>query len=153
MKDRDYMRLALVEAEKAAAEGEIPVGAVLVSSEGGIIASGHNLRETEHDATAHAEIIAIREGGRRLGDFRLTGATLYVTLEPCPMCAGAIAASRLRRLVYGAPDSRAGAVESVMAMFAEPALFAAGIEVAGGVMEDECRAVLQKFFCDRRRDL
>ena len=108
-----YMRAALDEARIAFNLGEIPIGAVLVDAAGEIVARAHNLRETTHDATAHAEILAIRAACERLGRWRLTGCTLYVTIEPCPMCAGAIVNSRLTRVVYGAPDAKAGACESI----------------------------------------
>ncbi len=147
MTDRDYMRVALREAEKAMAEGEVPIGAVIVfkNFDDGVFISSHNRRENEHDATAHAEMIAIREAGRRAGNWRLTGATMYVTLEPCPMCAAAIAEARMERIVYGAPDSKCGAVESVMKLAANPVL-ASPIEVTAGVMEEECRAIINRFF-------
>ena len=143
------MALALDEARLAMESGEVPVGAVLIDDGGGVVVRAHNLRETERDATAHAEILAIREAGRRLSRWRLTGCTLYVTLEPCPMCAGAIMAARVSRLVYGAPDARAGAVESIFNTPGPPSLAAAS-ETTAGVMEDECRALLQIFFAGRR---
>ena len=148
-KDREYMEIALDEARLAMESGEVPVGAVLIDDEGGVVVRTHNLRETERDATAHAEILAIREAGRRLSRWRLCGCTLYVTLEPCPMCAGAIIAARISRLVYGAPDSRAGAVESVFNIPGHPS-FAPSPIVIAGVMEDECKALLQRFFAARR---
>ena len=107
------MRLALREAERAYALGEVPIGAVILNDAGEIIACGYNLRETEHDATAHAELIAIRRACQNLGRWRLTGLTLYVTIEPCPMCAGAIVMSRISRVVYGSMDTKAGACESL----------------------------------------
>lgn len=146
-RDRDYMALALAEARAAAATGEMPVGAVVVSSAGDVVSSAHNLRERDFDATAHAEILAIREAGAKLGSWRLPGCSLYVTLEPCPMCTGAIIQARLSRLVYGAPDSVMGAVDSLLAL---PAALGSGIEVRAGVMEDDCRAVLQEFFIAMR---
>lgn len=148
-KDREYMAIALDEARLAMESGEVPVGAVLIDDEGGVVVRAHNLRETERDATAHAEILAIREAGRRLSRWRLAGCSLYVTLEPCPMCAGAIMAARISRLVYGAPDARAGAVESIFNIPGHPSL-APMPEIAAGVMEDECKALLQKFFAARR---
>ena len=111
--DEDYMRLALLEAEKAYELEEVPIGAVLVDECGQVVASGHNMREIWHDATAHAELIAIQEACRKLGRWRLSGLTLYVTIEPCPMCAGAIVMSRVDRVVYGSTDAKAGACESV----------------------------------------
>ena len=148
-RDRECMALALDEARLAMESGEVPVGAVLIDDGGGVVVRAHNLRETERDATAHAEILAIREAGRRLSRWRLTGCTLYVTLEPCPMCAGAIMAARVSRLVYGAPDARAGAVESIFNIPGHPSL-APAPEITAGVMEDECRALLQIFFAGRR---
>ncbi len=121
MEDRDYMRMALGEAEKAAALGEIPVGAVIVS-EGNIIATAHNMRESWQDATAHAEIIAIREACAKLKRWRLSDCTLYVTVEPCPMCSGAIVNGRLGRVVYGCPDSKAGGAESIFNIINNPNL-------------------------------
>ena len=147
--DLEYMRLALAEARKAMEQGEVPIGAVLVDDEGGVVFRAHNRREADCDATAHAEIIAIREGGRRLGHWRLSGCTLYVTLEPCPMCAGALVMARLKRVVYGVPDARAGSVESIFNIPAHPALNHR-IEVTAGIAEDECRAILQEFFRARR---
>jgi len=145
--DRDFMALALDEAKKAAEKGEIPVGAVLVK-DGEVVASAHNLRETAFDATAHAEILCIREGGRRLGGWRLTGCTLYVTLEPCPMCAGAIINARPDRVVFGAYDSRAGSLGSVIDLPLYPYNHRPTVE--GGVMEGEAKALLQDFFRAKR---
>ena len=148
-RDREYMAMALDEARLAMDSGEVPVGAVLIDDEGGVLVRAHNLRETERDATAHAEILAIREACGRLSRWRLSGCTLYVTLEPCPMCAGAIMAARISRLVYGATDARAGAVESVFNIPGHPSL-APSPEITAGVMEDECKTLLQKFFAARR---
>ena len=148
-KDQEYMALALHEARLAMESGEVPVGAVLIDDEGGVVVRAHNLRETARDATAHAEILAIREAGKCLSRWRLSGCTLYVTLEPCPMCAGAIMAARLSRLVYGATDARAGAVESIFNIPGHPSL-APSPEITAGVMEDECKALLQDFFATRR---
>lgn len=143
------MGLALAEAEQAAAEGEVPIGAVLVFA-GEVVAQAHNRRETDHDATAHAEMLVIREACRKLKRWRLTGATLYVTIEPCPMCAGALVMSRVDRLVYGSPDFRAGAVESIFNVVQHPSLNHR-LAVTAGVRQDECAAVMQAFFRDRRR--
>ena len=148
-KDQEYMAIALDEARLAMQSGEVPVGAVLIDDEGGVVVRAHNLCERETDATAHAEMLAIREAGKRLSRWRLTGCTLYVTLEPCPMCAGAIMASRISRLVYGATDARAGAVESIFNIPGHPSL-APEPQITAGVMEDECKAMLQKFFAARR---
>lgn len=147
--DRVYMEMAIAEARLAMAQGEIPVGAVLVDDEGGVLARAHNRREADHDATAHAEILAIRKAGMRLGHWRLSSCTLYVTLEPCPMCAGALVMARLARVVYGAADARAGAVESIFNVPGHPSLNH-HVAVRAGVMEDACRALLQAFFRDRR---
>ena len=143
------MGLALAEAEQAAAEGEVPIGAVVVFA-GEVIAQAHNRRETDHDATAHAQMLVIREACRKLRRWRLTGATLYVTIEPCPMCAGALVMSRVDRLVYGSPDFRAGAVESIFNVVQHPALNHR-LTVTAGVRQDECAAAMQAFFRDRRR--
>ena len=148
-KDREYMAIALDEARLAMGSGEVPVGAVLIDDGGGVVVRAHNLCESERDATAHAEILAIREAGRRLSRWRLTGCTLYVTLEPCPMCAGAIMSARISRLVYGATDARAGAVESIFNIPGHPSL-APSPEITAGVMEDECKEVLHIFFAERR---
>ena len=148
-KDREYMAIALDEARLAMESGEVPVGAVLIDDEGGVVVRAHNLCESERDATAHAEIQAIREAGRRLSRWRLNGCTLYVTLEPCSMCAGAIMAARISRLVYGATDARAGAVESIFNIPGHPSL-GPSPEITAGVMEDECKDLLQKFFAERR---
>ena len=143
------MAIAMDEARLAMESGEVPVGAVLIDDEGGVVVRAHNLCESERDATAHAEILAIREAGRRLSRWRLNGCTLYVTLEPCSMCAGAIMAARISRLVYGATDARAGAVESIFNIPGHPSL-APSPKITAGVMEDECKDLLQKFFTERR---
>ena len=149
MDDNTYMGLALAEARKAFAVGEIPIGAVLVR-DGQVIAAAHNLRETCHDATAHAEIIAIRQACQELQTWRLTGATLYVTIEPCPMCAGALVNSRVSRLVYGSADSKAGAVESIFNVVQNQALNHR-MDVTAGVREEECAALMKEFFQARRK--
>lgn len=149
MDDELYMNLALAEARKAYDMGEIPIGAVLVLGNE-VIASAHNMRETWHDATAHAEIIVIREACQKLGRWRLTGATLYVTIEPCPMCAGALVMSRVDRLVYGSPDYKAGAVESLFNIVQHSALNHE-LEVVSGVKADECTALMKDFFRARRK--
>jgi tRNA(adenine34) deaminase len=146
--DEHYMGLALAEAREAYAAGEVPIGAVLVL-DGEIVAAAHNMRETWHDATAHAEIIVIREACRKLGRWRLTGTTLYVTIEPCPMCAGALVMSRIDRLVYGSPDYKAGAVESIFNVVQNDALNHK-VEVLAGVREEECAALMKEFFKERR---
>ena len=151
MNDNDYMALALAQADKAAAAGEVPIGAVLVWN-GQVVAEAHNLRETDRDATAHAEMLVIRQACKSLNRWRLTGATLYVTIEPCPMCAGAIVMSRIDRLVYGSPDFRAGAVESIFNVVQHPAMNHR-VEVTTGVLHEECSGILQKFFRQRRRPI
>ena len=145
------MGVALAEARQAAAEGEVPIGAVLAFA-GEIIAQAHNRRETDKDATAHAEMLVIREACQRLQRWRLTGTTLYVTIEPCPMCAGALVMSRVERLVYGSPDFRAGAVESIFNVVQHPALNHR-LTVTAGVRQDECAAEMQAFFRGRRRSV
>jgi len=142
--DVSWMRQALAQAQQAYALGEVPVGAVAVFG-GEIIGSGYNLKEREQDPTAHAEMIAMRQAAAKLGNWRLIGVTLYCTLEPCPMCAGAMIQGRLSRLVYGAPDTRFGADGTVVAVLREPA-FNHRVEVTAGVLADEAAALLQQFF-------
>ena len=142
------MRLALREAEQAPAHGDVPVGAVIVR-EGEVAASGHNERELRHDPTAHAELLAIREAARALGGWRLLDCVLYVTLEPCAMCAGAIVLSRLPRVIYGASDPKAGAAGSVLDVLAEPRLTHRP-EVAAGLLAEESSVLLRDFFGSRR---
>ena len=143
--DEEYMREALRLAKKAADEGEAPVGAVIVRmSDGEIVGRGYNLRETKKSPLAHAELIALDEASRTLGGWRVIGCAMYVTLEPCPMCAGAIINSRIERLVYGARDKKAGSVESVQKMF--DLGYNHRPEVVGGVLGDECGGVLSEFF-------
>lgn len=146
--DIDFMRLALEQANRARAAGEVPVGALLVSGDR-VLAGGANHPIASHDPTAHAEIEALRSGGRALGSYRLTGTTLYVTLEPCPMCAMAIVHARVRRLVFGAWDPRAGAAGSVTDIFALPGLNHR-VDVFGGVLMEECGSLLREFFASRR---
>ena len=142
------MDIALAEARQAAVEGEVPIGAVLTLGDQ-IIAKAHNRRETDRDATAHAEMLVIREACQKLNSWRLSGTTLYVTIEPCPMCAGALVMSRVERLVYGSPDFRAGAVESIFNVVQHPALNHR-LKVTAGVRQDECAAEMQAFFRKRR---
>jgi tRNA(Arg) A34 adenosine deaminase TadA len=146
--DRDYMRLALAEAEKAAAIGETPVGAVLVTGDK-VLATAHNMRETWQDPAAHAEVLAVREASARLGRWRLSGATLYVTLEPCLMCAGALVLARVDRLVYGCRDPKAGALGSVYDVVRDGRLNHT-YRITPGVLEAECREVLSRFFISLR---
>lgn len=142
--DEMFMVQALREAETAFAIGEVPIGAVLVR-DGQVIARGHNLRETWHDPTAHAEIIAIKNAAEKLGAWRLTGCTLYVTIEPCPMCAGALVQARLTRLVYGAPDPKAGAVDTLYRLLNDERLNHQ-VQVTGGVRAEACGKIMQDFF-------
>ncbi len=146
--DRFYMGVALQEAHQAYLLGEVPIGAVVVRNQE-VIGRGHNMRETWKDPTAHAEIIAIKEACRRVGGWRLTESTLYVTIEPCPMCAGAIVLARLPRLVYGARDPKGGAVDSLFDLVRREELNHR-VEVAAGILEEECRAIIQKFFRELR---
>ena len=143
------MTLALLEAEKALAEGEIPVGAVLMRDDE-VLWSDHNRREQLNDPTAHAEILCLRNGAERKGNWRLEDCTLYVTLEPCPMCAGAMVMSRLGRIVYGASDADKGCCGSVYDLPADPA-FAADTRWTGGEQEEACRSLLDRFFHTHRR--
>ncbi len=142
--DVRFMREALKEARRAAAKGEVPVGAVVVC-DGQIIGRGHNLRERLGDPTAHAEMLAIREAACRQGGWRLSGCTLYVTMEPCPMCAGAAILARLQRLVYGAPDPKAGAAGSCLDLFSLTC-FNHRVTVLGGVCAEACAGIVQHFF-------
>jgi tRNA(adenine34) deaminase len=144
------MRRALQEAEAALAEDEVPVGAVVVQGDR-IVASAHNQREQLHDPTAHAEMIAITQAAQTLGSWRLDGCTLYVTLEPCPMCAGAIVLARLPRLVFGATDPKAGAVASLYRLL-EDARLNHQVEVVAGVLAAPCGEILTKFFEQKRRE-
>lgn len=148
--DAGFMKEALKEAQAAFNAGEVPIGAVLVDPAGAIVARAHNMRETWRDGTAHAEIIALREAAKKLGRWRLSGLTLYVTIEPCPMCAGALVMSRVDRVVYGATDAKAGACESLFNIVGHPALNHQ-LEMRAGVLEDECRAIMKRFFQERRR--
>lgn len=148
MQDETFMLLALEEARLALAEGETPVGCVIVR-DGRIIARGHNRRHNDHDPTAHAEILAIRRAASVLGDWRLSGCTLYVTLEPCPMCAGAILMARLSRLVFGASDPAQGCAGSVYRIPEDPA-FSHFCPIDGGVLQEECAALISDFFFHAR---
>jgi tRNA(adenine34) deaminase len=151
--DLEFMQLALREAEAAAAEDEVPIGAVIVhddpSGNRRVIASAHNQREQLRDPTAHAEMIAITQAAGVLGDWRLEKCTLYVTLEPCPMCAGAIVLARLPRVVYGAADPKAGAAESLYRLL-DDARLNHRAELTAGVLSDECGAILSQFFAQKR---
>ncbi len=146
--DTDFMRLALEHAAAAEASGEVPVGAVLVRGDE-VVATGANHPIASHDPTAHAEIEALRAGGKALNSYRLTGTTLYVTLEPCVMCAAAIVHARVQRLVFGAWDPRAGATGSIVDVFALQGLNHR-VDVFGGVLMEECSDQLKKFFSEKR---
>lgn len=146
--DERWMRLALDEARAAAAEDEVPVGAIVVAA-GRVIASAHNQREQLSDPTAHAEMIALTQAAAQLGSWRLENCTLYVTLEPCPMCAGAILQARVPRVVWGAADPKAGAVESLYRLF-EDARLNHRVDHVGRVLADECGRILTEFFRGKR---
>ncbi len=147
--DTFFMRVALREAEIGLHKGEVPVGAV-VERNGEIIAVAHNLKETLKDPTAHAEMIAIREAAGHLGNWRLDGATLYVTLEPCLMCVGAIVEARIRRVIFGAFDDKRGAVASALDILRNEMIVPYRVEVRGGVLEEECSSLLRRFFDMKR---
>ena len=142
------MMEALKEARKAYDKGEVPIGAVIVK-DGRIVSKAHNLRETLKDATAHAEMVAIREACKRLDSWRLSDCSIYVTIEPCPMCAGAILQARIVRLIFGAMDFKAGCAGSIY-NFLSDGKFNHTTEIISGIMEDECRNILKKFFEQRR---
>ena len=148
MTDSEYMQTALELASQAALAGEVPVGAIVVK-DGVVIGRGFNAPIGLHDPSAHAEIQALRDAAKNLGNYRLVGCTLYVTIEPCAMCAGAIQYARIARLVYGASDPKTGACGSVVNLMAEPRLNH-HTEVSGGVMAKECAAILSQFFASRR---
>jgi tRNA(adenine34) deaminase len=147
--DHEAMGVALREAGAALAAGEVPVGAVVLSAQGAVLATGHNLRRLSADPTAHAEVLALRRAGKVLGDWQLTGCTLVVTLEPCTMCAGAVVLARIRRLVFGAWDDKAGAAGSLWDVVRDRRLNHRP-EVLAGVRQDECAELLTRFFADRR---
>jgi tRNA(adenine34) deaminase len=147
-RDEYFMRLALREAQRAAEHDDVPIGAV-VAHRGELIAAGHNERELRQDPTAHAETIALREAARALGSWRVLDAVLYVTLEPCAMCAGAIVLARIPRVVFGARDPKAGACGSVLDVLGEPRLNHRP-QVASGLLAEECGALLSEFFASRR---
>jgi tRNA(adenine34) deaminase len=147
-RDEYFMRLALREAAQALEHDDVPIGAVIVHA-GEVLAAGHNERELRNDPTAHAELLALREAARRLGSWRVLDAAMYVTLEPCAMCAGAIVLARVPRVVFGATDPKAGAAGSVLDVLAEPKLNHHP-DVAGGLLAEECAALLIDFFASRR---
>jgi tRNA(Arg) A34 adenosine deaminase TadA len=149
LRDERFMRMALGEARRAAREQEVPVGAVVVR-EGRIVARAHNRPLHTHDPAAHAEILALRRAGRRLGNYRLNGCSLYVTIEPCAMCAGAIVQARVESLVFGARDPKAGAAGSALKVLNHPKLNHQ-VEVVRGVLAPECAELLREFFRARRK--
>lgn len=148
MTDSEYMRLALAEARKSAIENEIPIGALLVYHDI-VIASAHNERENSLDPTAHAEILVLRKGAQLLSNWRLTSCTLYVTIEPCAMCAGAIMNARIDRLVYGSPDHRAGGVDSHFHI-CDGDVMNHHVSVSSGILAHECQELMDTFFARRR---
>ena len=147
--DERWMREALGAAREAARRGEVPVGACVVGPEGALLAVAGNRTRTDCDPTAHAEVLALREAARRVGNYRLTGAVVYSTVEPCAMCAGALVQARVARLVYGARDEKAGAVESVFRV-CDASSLNHRMELSAGVLEADCRALMQEFFRERR---
>src|SRR5947209_1643865 len=147
--DERWMRKALSAAREAARRGEVPVGACVVSEGGRLLAACGNRTRTDCDPTAHAEVIALREAARKVGNYRLTGAVVYSTIEPCAMCAGALVQARIKRLVYGARDEKAGAVESVFRV-CDTSSLNHRMELTPGVLGEECRALVQGFFQARR---
>jgi tRNA(adenine34) deaminase len=149
--DEKWMQRALDEAKAAGVAGEVPVGAVIVK-QGELVAIGQNRNVRDHDPSAHAEIVALRSAGARLGNHRLEACEMYVTIEPCAMCAGALVHARVKRLVYGAKDTKAGAVESVLSVLNHPRLNHQ-MQVSGGVLEEECSEMLREFFRAKRSGL
>jgi len=147
--DEHFIRLAIKEAEKAFLKGEVPVGAVLVK-DNRVIAKAHNIKESKNDPTAHAEMKVLREGACKLKSWRLTDVTLYVTKEPCVMCAGAIINTRLSRLVYGCKDEKAGAVDSLYTLLSDKRLNHQ-VKVISGILESECAEILKRFFGTLRK--
>ena len=147
--DETWMARALLAARDAAGRGEVPVGAVIIDAAGKILALEGNRTIIDRDPTAHAEILALRTAAQRVGNYRLTGTTVYTTIEPCVMCAGALVNARVARLVYGARDERFGAVDTQFSICTSPALNHR-MEVTGGVLADKCRTLMQEFFRSRR---
>lgn len=148
--DAHWMQQALAEAEAARARCEVPVGACIVTNDGVLLSAAGNRTRLDCDPTAHAEVLALREAARKFGNYRLTDALVYSTIEPCAMCAGALIQARVKRLIYGARDERAGAVESNFRICSSSSLNHK-IEVTSGVLETECRALMQEFFRARRK--
>jgi tRNA(adenine34) deaminase len=147
--DEAFMRLAIGEAEDAARRDDVPVGAVVVDAEGRVLGRGRNQREVDQDPTAHAEILALRSAARHTGSWRLTGATVFVTLEPCPMCAGALVNARVARVVYGCDDPKAGALRSLFTLGEDPRLNHR-FQIQSGVLAEPCARLLSDFFAARR---
>ena len=147
--DDTFMKAAIEQARLALSLNEVPIGACLIDADGQVIAAGSNRTITDCDPTAHAEIIVLREAARRIGNYRLTGTTIYSTIEPCAMCAGALVNARVKRLVYGAADERFGAVETVFRICDSERLNHR-LEITSGVLADECRELMQNFFRARR---
>ena len=148
--DEHWMRTAIESARKAEAIHEVPIGACIIAADGSLLASAFNRTITDNDPTAHAEIIAIRSAAHVIGNYRLTGVTVYSTIEPCVMCAGALVNARVERLVYGARDERFGAVETLFRLCDSDQLNHQ-IEIESGVLADECRSLMQEFFRQRRK--
>ena len=147
--DEKWMHVALAEAAKASESREVPIGACILDENGKLLASAFNRTITDNDPTAHAEIVVLREAARKIGNYRLTGSTVYTTIEPCAMCAGALVNARVSRLVYGADDERFGAVRTHFGIGVSEVLNHR-IEVVSGISEEECRAMMQEFFRVRR---
>jgi tRNA(adenine34) deaminase len=147
--DNYWMELALQQAQLAAEQGEVPVGAVLVDEGNNLLACGHNQPISANDPTAHAEVIALREAAKKLQNYRLVNSTLYVTLEPCVMCVGAMVHARVKRLVYGAVEYKTGAIESACQLL-QTTSFNHSIEVSSGVLQEPCATILSDFFAQRR---
>ncbi len=147
--DEDWMRCALAEARRAAEADEVPVGAVLIGADGELIAGGFNQPIRSHDPSAHAEIVVLREAAQKLRNYRLPGTTLYVTVEPCTMCVGALVHARVARIVYGAAEPKTGAIESAQRLF-ESGRFNHRPQIDGGVLGNECSAILGEFFAAKR---
>lgn len=150
MDDQYYLNEAIIEAEKAAAEGEVPIGAVVVDQNGTIIGRGHNLCESTHDATAHAEIIALRCAGEYKGNWRLDDCRLYVTMEPCPMCAGALINARIKQVIYGADEYRFGSAGTLLNLLQFPA-FEHNVLIKGPIAQQRCSKLMQDFFAAVRQ--
>lgn len=149
MNDIKFMKLALAEAKKAAIEGEVPIGAVLVKNDK-VIAKAHNLKEKNKDATAHAEILVIKKASKKLNNWRLLDTTLYVTLEPCAMCASAISQARIKRLVYALDDPNNGAIKNGVKLYSQKSINKAP-NITSGVLEEDAKELLQKFFKQKRK--